>query len=127
MFLKAGEAKTSIDSFFFLDGDVFFIGLNKLYNTKLFNIIFTLTICLADQRPSRPNRLRSANNLLTFYLKKLISVSPLDSFVTKPLTTRSFSKSEEIMFERLMIRATVSAGFSLQWVENKEVQKLFYF
>jgi len=31
------------------------------------------------------------------------------------------------MFERLMIRATVSAGFSLQWVENKEVQELFYF
>ena len=26
-----------------------------------------------------------------------------------------------------MIQATVSAGFSLQWVENKEVQELFYF
>jgi len=65
-------------------------------------------------RPSRPNRPKLANNLLTFYLKKLISVGPLDSFVARPLVTRSFSKSGEIMFERLMIQATVSAGFILQ-------------
>ena len=26
-----------------------------------------------------------------------------------------------------MIRATVSAGFSLRWVENNEVQELFQF
>ena len=31
------------------------------------------------------------------------------------------------MFERLIIWATVSAGFSLHWVENKEIQELFYF
>src|SRR5207237_531824 len=52
---------------------------------------------------------------------------PLDSFITKPLATRLLSKSEEVLFEKLIIRATVSAGFSLRWVENKEVQELFYF
>ncbi|GES91435.1 ribonuclease H-like domain-containing protein [Rhizophagus clarus] len=37
-----------------------------------------------------------------------ITIGPLDSFVAKPL-------------------ATLSARFSLQWVENKEIQELFYF
>ena len=49
-----------------------------------------------------------------YNLKKLISVGPLNSFVARLLVTRSFSKSREIMFERLMIQATISAGFILQ-------------
>jgi hypothetical protein len=56
-----------------------------------------------------------------------ITIGPLDSFVTRPLAARALSKSEEVIFERLIIRATVSAGFSLRWVENKEVQELFQF
>ncbi|RGB23488.1 hypothetical protein C1646_774429 [Rhizophagus diaphanus] len=44
-----------------------------------------------------------------------------------PLAIRSFTKGEQAMFEKLMIQATVSAGFPLRWVENKEVQELFHF
>ena len=55
------------------------------------------------------------------------TIGPLDSFVSKSLATRPLSKSEEALFEKLMIWATVSAGFSLRWVENKEVQDLFCF
>jgi hypothetical protein len=54
-----------------------------------------------------------------------ITVGPLDSFVTRPPTARAFSKSEEVIFERLIIRTTVSEGFSLRWLKNKEVQELF--
>ncbi|CAB4414072.1 unnamed protein product [Rhizophagus irregularis] len=62
--------------------------------------------------------LRSSNNS---------SVGTLDSFITRPLATRSFTKGEQAIFEKLMIQATVSAGFPLRWVENKEVQELFHF
>ncbi|GBC24452.2 ribonuclease H-like domain-containing protein [Rhizophagus irregularis DAOM 181602=DAOM 197198] len=55
------------------------------------------------------------------------SVGTLDSFITRPLATRSFTKGEQAIFEKLMIQATVSAGFPLRWVENKEVQELFHF
>ncbi|UZO17769.1 uncharacterized protein OCT59_009109 [Rhizophagus irregularis] len=37
------------------------------------------------------------------------SVGTLDSFITRPLATRSFTKGEQAIFEKLMIQATVSA------------------
>lgn len=37
------------------------------------------------------------------------------------------SKNNVSIFEKLLIRATVSAGWSLQSVENKEVNELFSF
>ena len=46
----------------------------------------------------------------------------LDSFVVCPM-----SKNDVSIFEKLLIRATVSAGWSLQSVENKEVNELFSF
>ncbi|CAB4398255.1 unnamed protein product [Rhizophagus irregularis] len=62
--------------------------------------------------------LRSSNNS---------SIDTLDSFITKPLATQLFIKSEQAIFEKLMIQATVSAGFPLRWVKNKKVQELFHF
>ncbi|GES82469.1 zinc finger BED domain-containing protein 1-like [Rhizophagus clarus] len=67
----------------------------------------------------------SQSNISTNSTK--ITIDPLDSFVARPLATCLLSKNEEIMFERLLIQVTVSAGFSLQWVKNKEIQELFYF
>ncbi|PKK60625.1 hypothetical protein RhiirC2_718978 [Rhizophagus irregularis] len=55
------------------------------------------------------------------------SIDTLDSFITKPLATQLFIKSEQAIFEKLMIQATVSAGFPLRWVKNKKVQELFHF
>ncbi|CAB4432851.1 unnamed protein product [Rhizophagus irregularis] len=55
------------------------------------------------------------------------SVGTFDSFITRPLATQSFTKSEQAIFEKLMIQATVSAGFPLRWVENKKIQELFHF
>jgi hypothetical protein len=65
--------------------------------------------------------------LTSLYVGNNSSVGPLDFFVTRPLATRKLTKNEQILFEKLMIRATVSAGFPLRWVENKEIQELFHF
>jgi len=66
--------------------------------------------------------------LIFFYIgSNNSSIGTLDSFITRPLATRSFTKGEQAIFEKLMIQATVSAGFPLRWVENKEVQELFHF
>ncbi|CAG8582835.1 4007_t:CDS:2 [Ambispora gerdemannii] len=50
------------------------------------------------------------------------SISTLDSFIARPL-----SKNDKYTFEKLLIHATVSAGWALQWVDNKEVKELFSF
>ncbi len=47
---------------------------------------------------------------------------PLDQFVFHP-----FSKKDKDTFDDLVLKATVSAGIPLQWVENKEVKELFRF
>src|SRR5215469_8578841 len=65
--------------------------------------------------------------LLSLYVGDNLSVSVPNSFAIRPLVTQQLTKNEQASFEKLMIRATVSAGFSLRWVENKEIQELFYF
>ena len=49
-------------------------------------------------------------------------LGPLDQFVFRP-----FSKKDKETFDDLVLKATVSAGIPLQWVENKEVKELFSF
>lgn len=55
------------------------------------------------------------------------TVGPLDSFIFRPLAAHPLSNNERTLFEKLSIRATVSAGWALHWVDNKEVQELFHF
>ena len=64
---------------------------------------------------------------MLLYIGNNSSDGTLDSFVTRPLATRPLTKKEQAIFEKLMIQATVSAGFPLRWVENKEIQELFHF
>ena len=52
--------------------------------------------------------------LTSLYVGNNSSVGLLDFFVTRPLATRKLTKNEQILFEKLMIQATVSAGFPLR-------------
>ncbi len=47
---------------------------------------------------------------------------PIDNFVARPL-----SNSDKKKFYLLLLRVTISCGFSLSWVNNKEVVELFRF
>ncbi|CAJ0840770.1 21490_t:CDS:2, partial [Entrophospora sp. SA101] len=47
---------------------------------------------------------------------------PLDNFVARPL-----SKADNEVFHKLILKATISCGFPLSWVNNQETTELFKF
>jgi len=47
---------------------------------------------------------------------------PIDNFVARP-----FSSSDKKKFYLLLLRITISCGFSLSWINNKEVIEFFRF
>ncbi|CAG8523030.1 9095_t:CDS:2 [Racocetra persica] len=65
------------------------------------------------------NSLSTSNNIVESFLQKQTTLS---QYIGHP-----FNVSEVPKFERLVLCATVLAGFAFRWIENPKVRKLFQF
>jgi hypothetical protein len=96
---------------------------NFYYIKLLFNIIFFIDLqsdssCDTLSTSSKSSFPNSSQKLIT----RSSSYGPLDNYIVRPL-----SKQDTQKFNILLIRLTVSCGWSLNWVNKSEAKELFKF
>lgn len=68
------------------------------------------------------NATSNTNTTSTTLSSKMTITGPLDNF-----TVRKLSTNQERKWWYLVLKATISNGWSFRWVENKDSQEMFYF